>query len=64
VKGVSAFLDMCVLVPSRARDVLLEVATRGAYWPVDSSEIVVERDRTLRLLRAKRSAHLRRQTAT
>ena len=38
----SALLDTCVLVPSRARDVLLEVASVGAYRPRWSSEILAE----------------------
>jgi len=52
----AALLDTCVLVPSRARDVLLEVASTGAYRPLWSSEILAELDRTLRLLLAKRNA--------
>jgi predicted nucleic acid-binding protein len=50
----SALLDTCVLVPSRARDVLLEAASAGAYRPLWSSEIFAELDRTLRLLQSKR----------
>lgn len=52
----TALLDTCVLVPSRARDVLLEIASAGAYWPLWSTEILAELDRTLRVLLAKRGA--------
>lgn len=50
----SALLDTCVLVPSRARDVLLEIASTGAYRPLLSTEVLDELDRTLRLLLGKR----------
>ena len=50
----SALLDTCVLVPSRARDVLLEVASARVYRSLWSSEILAELDRTLRLLQGKR----------
>jgi hypothetical protein len=52
----TALLDTCVLVPSRARDVLLEIASTGAYRPLWSSEILAELDRTLRLLLTKQGA--------
>jgi hypothetical protein len=41
---------MCVLVPSRARGVLLKVGSVGAYRPLWSSEILAELDRALRRL--------------
>ena len=46
----SVLLDTSVLVPSRGRDVLLEIAGAGAYRPLWSKEILAELDRTLRLL--------------
>lgn len=49
----TALLDTCVLVPGRARDVLLEIASAGAYRPLWSTEILAELDRTLRVLLAK-----------
>jgi predicted nucleic acid-binding protein len=52
----TALLDTCVLVPSRARDVLLEIASTGAYRPLWSTQILAELDRTLRFLLAKRGA--------
>lgn len=52
----TALLDTCVLVPSRPRDVLLEIASTGAYRPLWSTEIIAELDRTLRLLLARRGA--------
>ncbi len=50
----SALLDTCVLVPSRARDVLLEVARTGAYRLLWNSEILAGPDRTPRTLLGKR----------
>jgi predicted nucleic acid-binding protein len=52
----TALLDTCVLVPSRSRDVLLEIASTGAYRPLWSTEILSELDRTLRVLLPKRGA--------
>jgi hypothetical protein len=43
----TALLDTCVLVPSRARDVLLEIASADVYRPLWSTEILAELDRTL-----------------
>ena len=52
----SALPGTCVLVPSRARDVLLEIASTGAYRPLWSTEILAELNRALRLLRQKKGA--------
>ena len=52
----SAFLDACVLVPSRGRDVLLEVAVSGVYRPLWGSGVLDELARTLRKLRERREA--------
>jgi predicted nucleic acid-binding protein len=47
-------LDTCVLVPSRARDVLLEIASMGAYRPLWSIKVLAELERTLRVVLTKR----------
>ncbi len=60
----SALLDTCVLVPSRARGVLLEAASAGVYRPLWTSEILAELDRTLRVLQAKRGLAQRRRIPT
>jgi len=52
----SAFLDACVLVPSRGRDVLLEVAVSGVYRPLWSPAVLDELTRTVRRLRERRDA--------
>jgi predicted nucleic acid-binding protein len=52
----TALVDTCVLVPSRARDVLLEIASTGAFRPMWSTEILSELDQTLRILLSKRGA--------
>jgi hypothetical protein len=52
----SALLDTYVLVPSRGRDVLLEVAVGGVYRPLWSSGVLDELARTLRTLGERRGA--------
>jgi hypothetical protein len=59
---LSALLDTCVLVPSRARDVLLEIGSTGAYRPLWSAEILDELDRTL--VSSSASEDLRRKRST
>lgn len=50
----SAFLDTCVLVPSRLRDLLLETASRGAYRPLWSNGVEEELARVLKKIGEKR----------
>jgi hypothetical protein len=60
----TALLDTCVLVPSRARDVLLEIASTGAYRPLWSSEILAELTAPCGSCSPSEAYHLSRPTPT
>ena len=50
----SVLLDACVLVPSRLRDVILELASQGAFRPVCSDIIEDELVRAIARIREKK----------
>jgi predicted nucleic acid-binding protein len=62
--GFRVFLDACVLFPQMLRDVLLTAAESDLYFPLWSSDVLDEIERTLiekRRLTQQQTAHLREE---